>query len=343
MFQSRRHILLGIAAIAVLAGFVCPSSLSRSAEIPARVILDAHNCYPYNGEWSDRIQRALGTGLPVAIEQDLVWYRDPKTGRSRSIVSHGESFDGNEPSLEQYFFETIRPKVENALREQKVSDWPLIILNLDFKTNEREHIEAVSSILAKYEAWLTTAPRTNEPSRPAPLDVKPVLVLTGDSAVQESVFSDAVPIGGRIRAFGAVQIQGLRNESQSVSTPPEVLVPRSATNYRRWWNNPWRIVEAGGPPNAGEWTKADRQRLAMLVQHAHARGYWIRFYTLNGHAAADSLGWDPAYNFGSIEKAKIRWRAAIDAGVDFIATDQYEAFARVLHGLDPISPVRSRS
>src|SRR5262245_33850291 len=163
-------ILIGIVAIAGLALFVSTTSFTASSELPRRVVLDAHNCYPYNGQWSDRINRALATGLPVAIEQDLVWYRDAKTGRSRSIVSHGEPFDGNEPSLEKYFFETVRPVVENALREQKESVWPLITLNLDFKTNEREHIEVVSSILAKYEAWLTTAPRTNDPIRRAPLD-----------------------------------------------------------------------------------------------------------------------------------------------------------------------------
>ena len=38
-----------------------------------RVLLDAHNAYPYEGRWSDRIDRALATGLPLAIEQDLVW------------------------------------------------------------------------------------------------------------------------------------------------------------------------------------------------------------------------------------------------------------------------------
>ena len=32
-------------------------------------ILDAHNCYPYEGRWSDRIQRALNSGYPVSIEQ----------------------------------------------------------------------------------------------------------------------------------------------------------------------------------------------------------------------------------------------------------------------------------
>jgi hypothetical protein len=45
-----------------------------------RVLLDAHNCYPYGEWWSDRIDRALSTGTPLAIEQDLVWYREPRKG-----------------------------------------------------------------------------------------------------------------------------------------------------------------------------------------------------------------------------------------------------------------------
>ena len=46
-------------------------------------------------------------------------------------------------------------------------------------------------------------------------------------------------------------------------------------------------------------------------------------------AETDSLGWTKSYNFGSLAQARLRWQAAIDAGVDFIATDQYEAFAEV--------------
>lgn len=34
-------------------------------------MLDAHNCYPYEGQWNDRIHRALNSGFPVSIEQDL--------------------------------------------------------------------------------------------------------------------------------------------------------------------------------------------------------------------------------------------------------------------------------
>ena len=35
-------------------------------------------------------------------------------------------------------------------------------------------------------------------------------------------------------------------------------------------------------------------------------------------------GWFHGYNFGSIEAARIRWRAAIQAHVDYLASDQYE-------------------
>jgi hypothetical protein len=42
-----------------------------------RPVLDAHNCNPYNGQWADRIDRALSLGFPVSIEQDIAWAFDP--------------------------------------------------------------------------------------------------------------------------------------------------------------------------------------------------------------------------------------------------------------------------
>ncbi len=36
------------------------------------------------------------------------------------------------------------------------------------------------------------------------------------------------------------------------------------------------------------------------------------------------------YNFGSHEAVILRWKAAIAAGVNFIATNQYEELARYL-------------
>jgi hypothetical protein len=45
---------------------------------------------------------------------------------------------------------------------------------------------------------------------------------------------------------------------------------------------------------------------------------------LDGFAPADNKGWGKGYNFGSREKVQARWKAALEAGVNLIATDQYE-------------------
>ncbi len=62
------------------------------------------------------------------------------------------------------------------------------------------------------------------------------------------------------------------------------------------------------------------------------RTKWIRFYTLDGLPDRDlrKHGWDKDYNFGSMERVSLRWKAAIDAGVDFLATDQYEDLAQLV-------------
>lgn len=66
---------------------------ARAQKIPEpglRTLMDAHNCYPYFEWWGDRIDRALSAGTPLAIEQDLAWYTDRQTGKSWSVVTHGE-------------------------------------------------------------------------------------------------------------------------------------------------------------------------------------------------------------------------------------------------------------
>src|SRR5438477_7687355 len=157
-----------------------------------RVLLDAHNCYPYYEWWFDRIDRALSAGTPLAIEQDLLWAKDPRTGGMTSLVSHGGPPTGTEPGMREYFFERVRPIVEDALRQGNHGDWPLITLNLDFKTEEPQHLAAILVLLDKYRAWLTTAPRTSDGSKLEDLDVKPVLVLTGESDAQATAFYDHV-------------------------------------------------------------------------------------------------------------------------------------------------------
>jgi hypothetical protein len=314
-------------------------TLAQDAVKPgSRSVMDAHNCYPYFEWWSDRIDRALSAGAPLAIEQDLYWYTDPRTGRSWSVVAHGAPMTGQEPTMEQYFFERIRPIVEKALHAGNRGDWPLITLNLDFKSEEPEHLRAVWSLLEKYRTWLTTASRTEDGGALGSLEVRPVLVLTGESDAQERVFNRDVPAGGRLLAFGAVH-----SHTEQPMSPPEVLEPEAATNYRRWWNNPWNVVERGGQTQVGDWTAQDDERLRTLVRYAHSRNLWIRFYTLDGANKPELSchGWFRSYNFGSLERVKERWHAAHAAGVDYIATDQYEQLAEFLKTASR-SGIRSR-
>src|SRR5438046_7447847 len=84
---------------------VVPHSTVGAAHPGARSILDAHNCYPYFEWWHDRIDRPLSTGAPLAIEQDLLWYTEAKTGKAWSVVSPGAPAPGAAPTLREYSFD----------------------------------------------------------------------------------------------------------------------------------------------------------------------------------------------------------------------------------------------
>ena len=90
------------------------------------------------------------------------------------------------------------------------------------------------------------------------------------------------------------------------------------------------MVEEGSQHKAGDWTPADDGRLRALVDHAHKLGYWIRFYTLDGFAPSEDKGWGDTCNFGSCEAVMARWKAALAAGVNLIASNQYEDLAAVM-------------
>ena len=336
--------LMTLAAVLGVGALPALFAQSKPAFAPgARTLMDAHNCYPYFEWWADRIDRALSTGTPLAIEQDLAWYTDPATHRSWSIVTHGPPLSSEAPTLESYFFKTVTPVIERALQDGDRSQWPLITLNLDLKSEEPEHLAAIWSTLESHRAWLTTSVKTTDGSV-APIRVGPILVLTGSSDAQQRVFFDQRPTGSELLVFGAVH-----TFEQNPQASPSVLEPEKASDYRRWWNNPWDVVEAGGQQKAGEWTADDASRLKALVDHAHQNGLWIRFYTLDGvgsgSPAQDRIptseasktlsasGWFGGYNFGSLAAAETRWRAAAEAGADFIASDQYEQLASFLKTL----------
>jgi hypothetical protein len=302
-----------------------------------RPMLDSHNCYPYDGRWGDRIDRALRSDFPVGIEQDIAWYVDPNTGEGRAVVSHSDKTTGADPSLREYFFERVRPIVEKALAEGNRSQWPMIVVHFDFKDNQAPLLRAVWKVLGEYQSWITTARKMADPHTMASFDPKPLLVLTEDSDAQERVFFNEIPVGSTLRLFGSAHTNVPAGNKQerihfAATLPPSDLLTERPTDYRRWWNNAWSEVEEGGQQQAGPWTPADNARLRALVEHAHNLGYWIRFYTLDGFdpATGDEHGWFEQYNFGSLVAAQERWKAAIDEGVNLIATDQYEDLSRVM-------------
>ncbi len=323
-----------VAALVLLVGTLAAAQATGGTDYGPgkRVLLDAHNAYPERGQWRDRLDRALATGTPLAIEQDLHWSTDAN-GDAAPVVAHDDDALDGAPTLRAYFFERIRPVMEQALRENRRDTWPLVVLNLDFKDNRPEHLDAVWALLGEYAQWLTTAPRSDTPDRREPMQVGPLLVLSGADSAQRRRFHDDVPVGSALRVFGAMvpaPVEGrvkATRARRAMQMSAEQHVPRSADNFARWVNFPWSVVELGGPQYAQQWTNGDSVRLDSLVRRAHEHGYWIRFYTLDGFTASDDRGWTASYNFGSLPAAQQRWRAATAAGVDFIATDQYEAFA----------------
>jgi hypothetical protein len=326
-----------VAALLLAAlGIVCAQTASLDFLNHNRPILDAHNCYPYQGRWADRIDRALKSGFPISIEQDLAWDLKGGSGKGRVVLSHSPNTTGEEPSLRDYFFERVRPIVEKALADNDRSHWPLIILHFDFQSTQEPLLHAVWNLLGEYESWITTAVKTSDPNQLSPFEPKPILVITEESDEQEEVFFKQVPVGANLRLFGSAHDYPMDAKSReerihlAATLPPEKLLSTPPTNYRRWWNNSWYVVEEGGQKQAGDWTAADDRRLRALVDHAHRLGYWIRFYTLDGFPPADGQGWDDGYNFGSREAVLARWKAALAARVNFVATDQYEDLATVM-------------
>ena len=190
------------AVILALPLLLAPSGLGFAPG--ARVLLDAHNAYPERGQWSTRLDDALATGLPLAIEQDLHWYVAPN-GSAQPVVAHDEDALEGAPTLDAYFFARIRPLMERALTENRRDTWPLITLNLDFKDNTPAHLNAIWTLLTRYASWLTTATRTSTPMRAEPLTVGPLLVLTGSDTAQQRRFHDEVPVGAKLLAFGAMR------------------------------------------------------------------------------------------------------------------------------------------
>lgn len=321
-----RKLLLAIAFLPLAAQCQSPGT---------RTLVDCHNCYPYNTQWNDRIDRALGTGTPVAIEQDLTWYIG-KDHKGKVVDSHEKKLSGTEPTLEDYFFKKVAPIAEAALKDPDHSKWPLITLNLDLKTEQPAMLRELWRIIESHQDWLSYATKPANANEVTPITQGPILVLTGRSDAQEKVFFTDRPVGSKLLLFGAVH-----SDDEAVTAPPEVVMSENSTAYRRWWNNPWKVIEGVQQPHAGDWTPAEMARLRAFSKLAHEKGLWLRFYTLDGAdpATMKTNGWFDNYNFGSLAAAQQRWKACLEAGVDYVASDEMEELSKTLKAASVIGPV----
>lgn len=330
-------LLTGLAAI--LFSFAFAAKTHHSTFAPgARTLMLAHNAYPDNGKYGDRLDRVITAGVPFAVEEDLVWVN------GRSLLIHNEKFaNADSPTLESYFFPKVAPIMEKALKEGNKGNWPLITLYLDIKNDPEEHLQVIDKTLEKYSAWLTTATKMADISRQSPLDVKPMIVILEDKKndIKTSFFYDRVPVGGKFHTFGsptkfddnpshlgrdkrAERFAGL------LKFQPEQLVSTHADNYHRWFGTDWNFIETNGPTHGGDWKPETAARVKKFVEYGHSLGYLVSFYGVNGFTPDQNQGWTDEYNFGSLEAAKLRWKAALDAHADFIATDQYEEVTKLI-------------
>jgi hypothetical protein len=297
----------------------------------------AHNAYPDESKFGDRLDRAISAGVPFVVEEDLVWV----DGRSL-IIHNAKAATPDSPTLDSYFFPKVKPIVEKAMKDGNKGNWPLITLYLDIKNDPEEHLTVISKVLDKYDTWLTKAEKTADPSKQSPLELKPMMVILEDKQddIKQSFFYDRVPVGGKIRAFGsAVKFDDNPNKlprtaraerfAAMLKVEPEQMLTKRADNWRRWFGTDWSFIEPCGPGH-GAWNAATEARMKHFVDYGHSLGYLVSLYSVNGFSDSENQGWTAEFNFGSREAAMTRWKAAAAAHADFIATDQYEMLAKAI-------------
>ncbi len=328
-----------LASFGLLSAGTVRGTVATTTAPGSRTLMLAHNAYPDQGKFADRLDRAIAAGVPFVVEQDLVW----ADGRSLEI-HNAKLATADSPTLETYFFPKVAPLIERALKEGNKGNWPLITLYLDIKNDPPEHLAAISTVLDKYDAWLTTAIKTDDIGKQSPLDVKPMMVLVEDKQndIKQQFFYERVSVGGKIRVFGSAtkfddnpthlpKTARAEKLANMLKMEPEQLVGRRADNYHRWFGTDWAFIELCGKDHANDWSDAARTRLKKFVDHGHRLGYLVGFYSINGFTDEENQGWTAEFNFGSREAALRRWNAAIAAHADFIATDQYEDVARAIN------------
>jgi hypothetical protein len=291
-------------------------ALALSTEVftdgpPRPLPISAHNCYPADRTDNPRLTEALALGIDN-IEIDLGW--DDAAGQL--IIGH----DATPRRGVAY------PRLDTSLIPALESHWKVprpdgapTVLTIDWKTGRPEAVRQFKDLLDAHPDWFSSAPKSAD----SPLTVRRLTVCFSGSDAAKNAYDALIPSGGTYRAFRDRVISG-RYEADVAA-----YIPSPSTAYLRFLAFSWGAIEQGGPASAGEWTRAEADRLRALMTLAHRRGFRVRFYSLNGHSGPPGGG----YRFADDEAAKIRWTAAAAAGVDWVAGDEYREMVDALRAI----------
>jgi hypothetical protein len=232
----------------------------------------AHNDYEHQRPLLD----ALDNGF-ASVEADI-WLRDD----GALVIGHDEGDLDSARTLQNLYLDPLLAMVRErgGIREDGA---PLILL-IDIKTDGETTYRALTDTLAPYSEMLTRV----EDGRVIPGAVTAIVSGNRPLATMQSEGNRLAFYDGRLG-----DLEG---------SLPASLMPLVSDNWTRHFS--WR-GDGDMPPNEVE-------KLARIVETAHAKGYVLRFWATPDApgAARDSL-----------------WTALVDAGVDLINTDDLSGFS----------------
>jgi hypothetical protein len=296
----------GAVIVLLLPAGVVSGQTERGLPLP----ISAHNCYPENSTGNGRLVEALELGIDN-IEIDLGW----DEAGARLIVGHDATPRTGVvyPELEAY----LVPALEAHWRKPRPDGAPRV-LTIDWKTEHPGAVRRFKEFLDAHADWFTSAPKAH----PSPLTSRRIMICFSGSDRAKELYDALIAPGGEYRAFCDTVFGAGGGYREDVAA----YVPAAATAYHRFLAFHWGHVERGGPARAGDWTGEESARLEALIEQVHRQGFRVRFYTLNGHTGP--LG--GPYRFTSDAAALIRWKAAVAARADWVATDEY---GQIVHAL----------
>lgn len=191
------------------------------------------------------------------------------------LIGHDENDLGPERTLESLYLDPLR---------REVTDGGKLILLVDIKTDGEATYSVLSEVLSGYSDILKR--RQNA----AMVDGPVTIIVSGNRPLATMLVEDPG------YAFYDGRISDLDGDLSSDFMP---LVSDNWTKHFSW-------------TGAGEMPDNERQKLADLVEKAHAKGYALRFW-----GTPDKAG----------PQRDVLWTALAEAGVDFINTDDLSGFA----------------